>query len=157
MADMVKSGTSAIRRWYEGMTSATASRAKGHAIEGAHAVRGLSEGLVTGSVLGALEAVSPTGLDLSMGPKGWNLPADLALGALAGAGAIAWTHDGIGSDLRNIGTTAIGIFGYRKTGDYIRKLQTKGGGSTMRGEGRYAFGGESVKEDDPIVETARKL
>jgi hypothetical protein len=125
---------SAIRKWAEGMLGNPMSNARGHVVEGAHAFRQTTETLMTAGIMGYIHAESDTGLDMPFHDK--HIPLDIGGGALAIAASVVFANDGISSDLRNVGSTMLGIGMFRKSHDFFaeKKMQRLGHGP-MAGEG----------------------
>lgn len=160
---------SAIRKWYEAMvpSSRHMERAKLSLTAGGEALRGGGEGLVVGGILGAIHASMPTGLDVKVpvGGKSWIVPTDalLALVALGGSAA-APSVDGlasVGTELRNTGVAAAGVFAFRKTGDWISAKRAAAGKPAYSALSAHGENGSIWSADagveDPIVAAARKL
>ena len=103
------------------------TQAKLHVAAAGHGVRAGGEALFVGGALGVLHAMSPTGLDVK------KVPVDAVGGALALVASIGMAHTEVGADLRNAGTTALGIFAFRKTHDMTREIQIKKSGITPGG------------------------
>ena len=135
-------------------------------------IRAGGEALYVGCLLGVAHAVSPTGLDVK------KVPLDAVGGALAIVASAAMAHTEVGADLRNAGTTALGVFAFRKSHDMAREVQLKksgitpGGGAAVpkglgqsmskiageesRSWGTGFFGADSGAED-PVIAAARHL
>src|SRR6185369_3017315 len=132
-------------------------------LEGAHAFRAGAEGALTGAALGAAHAVLPNGLDLDT--KG-RVPLDgiVAAVGLIGAGYAGGFADSapFAADLRNAGTSAIGILSFRKTFAFTaakRKAKglTVGGKFAGEDENPDYSGGGFGEENDPLIQAARAL
>jgi hypothetical protein len=152
------SGKSSIRRFFEKMSpsSAMAHRARGHVMEGAHALRQGGESLVVGAILGAAHAELKTGLDMG------RVPLDAVVGVAGMVGGVAMAHDGVGADLRNAGASGLTIYAFRKTHDLLAEKKLARGevpgsskGTKVAGEDGVS-GGVDVGED-PILAVARSL
>jgi len=117
----------ALRRWWDANKDSKMTQAKLHVAAAGHGVRAGGEALVVGGALGAVHALSPTGLDVK------KVPIDAVGGALALVASIGMAHTEVGADLRNAGTTALGIFAFRKTHDMVREVQIKKAGITPGG------------------------
>ena len=148
---------SMVRRMFDKMSgvSRVGSRAHSTMQQAAHTVRQGGEAIVTGAILGAIHVEAPTGLDVK------KVPVDLALGVLGLASGVAM-GDETSQDLRNVGSTALGIYTFRKTSDLLaaKKAQTgavpggKKPGAAVHGD-YGGFAGDMG--EDPIIEAARKL
>ncbi len=106
--------------------SATMARAKRHAIAAGQAVRGGGEAAIVGSALAAASVYLPTGLDLEInttnnGQKTLraSMPIDAIIGAAGLGASVLLAHEEVSTDLRNAGLTAVGVFSYRKTQDFL--------------------------------------
>jgi hypothetical protein len=162
---------SAMRRWWDQNKDSKLTQAKLHVAAAGQGVRAGGEALFVGGALGAAHALSPTGLDVK------KVPVDAVAGALAIVASIGMAHTEVGSDLRNAGTTALGVFAFRKTHDMVREVQIKksgvtpGGGAAMpkgigpaiskiagdydnSGAGHF---GSDIGAEDPVVRAARYL
>lgn len=155
---------STIRKWFDKLTHIGSAHdtVKAHAREAGMTVRQFGEGALTGAALGAVNAELVGGLD----PHG--VPVDLAVAALAGAGALASSGEDYAHDLRNIGTAAITVFSFRKTDGFLsEKKAAKIAGESNYAYGRensgYAYSGEGqnpnldVGAEDPIIRKAREF
>lgn len=156
-------GKSSIRRWYESIVpgSAHMQRAKHHLTVAGEAVRGGGEGLVVGAVLGAAHASLPTGLDIKL-PIGEgrsaHLPADAVLAALALVGSAAMApNEAVGTDLRNTGIAAAGIFAFRKTADFVALKNAQSGRTTYSSLAAHGDDESYMGAEDPVVAAARNL
>ncbi len=120
----------------------------GHVASFLHSVRASGESLITGGLLGAVSGSG--GLDR----KG--VPVDLAGGVAAIGAGVVLAHSELGITLRTAGHTAMGIYGFRKTEEWlgVRKKASFAGDDDM---------GESIDTDgfdagaDPIVAAAQAL
>jgi len=164
---------SVYRDWYDKMAAQALGHDKieqvgAHVIEGAQVVRSGGEALITGGILGLLHVELKGGLDAKMGNS--LVPVDGAIAALGLGGAIfAANHPtGIATDLRNIGSTALGIFTFRQTLALLgeKKLATGGtiGGTLgpkpkakIAGDIDEGFAASDIGADDPIVAFARSM
>lgn len=149
---------SIIRKWGDAITMGgvtdllrTSEKAVGvgHVAAFLHSVRATGESLVTGSLLGAVSGSG--GLDR----KG--VPLDLAGGAAAIGAGVVLAHSELGITLRTAGHTAMGIYGFRKTEEWLGVRKK----AAFAGEDDW--GGETVDTDgsdagaDPIVQAAQGL
>jgi len=177
-SNMPAATKSSLRRWWDENKDSKLVQAKLHVAAAGQGVRAGGEALFVGGLLGAAHAMSPTGLDIK------KVPVDAVGGALAIVASIGMAHTEIGSDLRNAGTTALGVFAFRKTHDMTREIQLKksgvtpGGGaalpkglgtsmSKIAGEGDLdqsgfngsgtGFFGADAGAEDPVVRAARFL
>jgi hypothetical protein len=174
----------ALRRWWDANKDSKMTQAKLHVAAAGHGVRAGGEALFVGGALGAVHALSPTGLDVK------KVPVDAIGGALALVASIGMAHTEVGADLRNAGTTALGIYAFRKSHDMVREMQIKkagitpGGGAAIpagigpaiskvagetdfndmanfNGSGRRSWGsgiiGMDAGAEDPVVAAARYL
>lgn len=170
---------SSLRKWWDANKDSKIVQAKLHVAAAGQGIRAGGEALFVGGALGAVHALSPTGLDVK------KVPVDAVGGALAIVASVGLAHTEVGADLRNAGTTALGIFAFRKTHDMTREIQLKkagitpGGGaatpsgigpaiSKVAGEASDNFNG-SVRQkwgngfgsdpgaEDPVVRAARYL
>jgi hypothetical protein len=130
----------------------------GHVNHTVDTVRQYGESGVTGALLGAAHAELKTGLDI----KG--VPVDLGVALAAAVGGVVMVGQPAATDLKNIGASALTVFGFRKTYDFLAEQKMKAGGtpggqfgpaqkSAIHGE---SFGDEEDGED-PIVAMARQL
>jgi hypothetical protein len=144
---------SAIRQWYNRMTGKVSHVFRGggsmsrHVHASGHALRQGGEALVTGAVLGALHVNLSTGLDVK------RVPIDAVAGAvlLLSGGA----HSEVAQDLRNAGGTALGIYAFRKTHDFLEERKRARGGVAGSAIKKAGMHGEFA--GDPIIEAARGL
>jgi hypothetical protein len=160
MADLAKSS---FRSFYDKLSggSAAMTRAKGHVVEGGHALRQGGESLLVGGLLGAAHAHFATGLDYR------KVPIDAVVGVAGLAAGIAMAHEGVGSDLRNVGASGLTVFAFRKGNELmaqkmVSKGQAVGGklGTKVAGELGTDYGaefGSDIGAEDPIVAMARSL
>lgn len=148
---------SALRRFADSMMTrhgGTYQRAAVHVKEGAHALRQGGESAITGGVLGAAHVYLPTGLDMK------KVPLDLVLGVGGLVGGVAMANEGVGADLRNVGASAVTVFAFRKTTDFLAaKRRASGGivGFAAKVAGEFGAEGQSDVGEDPIIATARLL
>lgn len=172
---------SAIRRWYESSMGPgggnTYALAKLHAKAGLEGVRSGGEAIVTGSILGTMHAMLPTGLDVK------KVPMDAVLGVAGLAAGAVLAQEEIGPDARNVGAAALSIFAFRKTHDLVREVRIKrsgvGAGAAVNGIGnkigKASFAGEEgmqgpgglrynvgqgqadIGAEDPVMRAARNL
>jgi len=152
-SNMTAPQKSALRSAFDrAMGGGRMAKAKRHAIETAHTVRGGAESALTGAALGAVHASMANGLDYVVkpaqgagtvpGPDGTLAPAReaitvpidglIAAAGLVGAIAMAGESDGISgsgvsADLRNVGMTALGVFAFRKSADLVAAKRRKDG------------------------------
>lgn len=110
-----------------------------------HSVRASGESLVVGGILGAVSAAG--GLD-----KG-GVPVDLAGGISSVIAGVALASSEVGVTLRTAGHTAIGIYGFRKTEEWlgVRKKAT----FNADGEDVTSMGDDMGA--DPIMAAAQAL
>jgi hypothetical protein len=115
-----------------------------------------TEALGVGSALGALHALH--GLDVQVPMTASRVPVDGALSGLSYLGAIA--IPALGEHLKNIGTSAAAVYGFRKFNDM---LSAKRNTSSIAGEpvfSEVASDEEASKSDigeDPIITLAKNL
>jgi hypothetical protein len=157
-SNMPSRDKSMVRRMFDKVSgvSRVGSRARGTMQQAAHTARQGGEAIVTGAILGAIHVEAPTGLDVK------KVPVDLAVAAVGLASGVLM-NDETSQDLRNVGSTALGIYTFRKTADLLAAKKVSAG-STPGGSkpaakvhGDYdGFHGDDVGED-PIVEAARRL
>src|ERR1700745_966242 len=168
-----------VRQWHNSQVEPrnAATMVKLHASAAAEGIRGTGEAVVIGSVLGAIHAMSPTGLDVKIPSSTAHLPVDAAIavvGLIGGIGAVAAPH-GTGKTLANAGQTAAGIYAFRQTNDLIAKIKEKRAGATggtnihinktqfgaesswAPGTTSWASKPSSFRGEDPIVTAARNL
>lgn len=126
-SNMPPAQKTALRRWWDANKDSKMTQAKLHVAAAGQGVRAGGEALFVGGALGVVHAMSPTGLDVK------KIPLDAVSGALALVASIGMAHTEVGSDLRNAGTTALGIFAFRKTHDMTREIQIKKAGITPGG------------------------
>jgi len=148
----------ALTKWYrQAMGTASdaglkAGLSRKHVESAGHGIRQYAESLLTGAVLGAVQAEGVTGLDV----KGAPLDGILAGAGFVGSIMLADDENGLGHDARNVGASALSIFTFRKTEALLHEKKKL---ATMAGEG--GEGDEKVDlgadEDDPIVAAARQL
>jgi len=126
-SNMAPAQKSAIRRWYDNMKGGGGAlqRAKLHAVSAGHGLRSGGEALAVGAGLAALHSSMKTGLDVPAG--GHMIPIDAIVGALGIAGSIAAPAEPASVDLRNAGSTAMGIFAFRKVLDLMATAKLKKG------------------------------
>ena len=182
---LVKSGLpaeqkSAIRRWYESQIASGDNRAalaKLHVRAAGETFRATGESLVMGSVLGAVHAISPTGLDI----KG--IPVDGVGMVLMGIAGIAAAQEEGAKDIANCGAACAAILAFRKTHDLFATMAkrnnpsssvtkiAKGPGASFSGEEnphggetkgfKFGLGWNKAKSktasEDPIVKFANSL
>jgi hypothetical protein len=141
---------SAIRRWYESMGGGLA--VKRHVTETAQAVRQGAESGLTGGALGLFEAEQGA-LDIRI--QGHEVPVDGALALLGIGGSIVMANDptGLSSDLRNIGSSALSVFSYRK----IRDWRLKSKGYVPYKTKSLGHGESDIDMNDPIVQVAQSF
>ncbi len=169
-----------LREWYERIIgSHSSSGLARHGEHGIHAVRQAGESIVTGAVLGAVHAHNDLELTVkkpdAAGKGGVKIPIDAAVGVLGMVASVALANhqDGLGTDARNIGSTALGIFSFRKTMDLIAEKKAQKGQATAgtvgtptvakaaAGTAGVAAGGTTVSGEpgsmnDPILRSALK-
>ncbi len=172
-SNMPAAAKSSMRRWWDANKDSKMVQAKLHVAAAGQGVRAGGEALFVGGILGVAHAMSPTGLDVK------KVPLDAVGGAVAILASVGMAHTEVGSDLRNAGTTALGIFAFRKTHDMTREIQMKksgitpGGGAALPsglgqkiskigaeggGDWRSGFAGDSdIGAEDPVVKAARYL
>jgi hypothetical protein len=166
---------SKMRQWWEANKDSKLTQAKLHVAAAGSGIRAGGEALFVGGLLGAAHAASPTGLDIK------KVPIDAVGGALAIVASVGMAHTEVGSDLRNAGTTALGVFAFRKTHDMVREVQIKkagitpGGGAAIpagigpaiskiageapasRSWGAGFTAGADAGAEDPVIRAARYL
>jgi hypothetical protein len=135
--------SSALARYFGGMTQSSGSRsAVAAGKEAGYAVRQVSEGAVTAAALAYLT--------VKKGPEpviaGHAVPVDLAVAAVGVAGGLLMADHDMAHDLRNVGTTALSIYTYRRVQDLLKNQ-----GVTP------AHGDACVGAEDPIIAAARLL
>lgn len=144
---------SALRSAFDrAMGGGRLAKAKRHAIETAHTVRGAAEVGLISAGLGAVNASLPNGLDyivkpaqaagtvpqadgtLSPAKEAITVPIDgiVALAGLGGSILLAGESDGISgsgvsSDCRNVGLAALSVLAFRKTHDAVAMSRKKAG------------------------------
>jgi hypothetical protein len=149
---------SPLRKWYESLTGETTSgssqkmvQVRAHLIEGGQTIRAVGEAGIVGGLLGAAHAELKNGLDI----RG-KYPLDAIAAGVSAAGAIALAgHEtGLATEARNVATSSMAIFSFRKTHDWMNAK--KGGGkatfSKMHGDGDMG-----AEDEDPIVAAAKNL
>lgn len=135
---------SAIRRFYDRVTGSMSSpvytKALGHVRETGAVVRQGGEALITGGLLGILDA--ERGLDLGANK---NIPIDGIVAFLGLGGAVVMANDplGIAPDLRNVGSEALAILVFRKAKAWREKENGKTSNVSVHG--------------DPILDAAASL
>lgn len=138
-----------IRRMYEGLTggvtSAATQHVTGYVRETGNAIRQGGEALLTGGVLGLIDAEHGLDNGLGIGPK---FPIDGALAAAGLLGRIFLAHEsyGVSQDLGNIGSDALSIYTFRKAKEW--RENKHGGKTTTHGES---------DTDDDLVAIANSL
>jgi len=151
--------------------------AKLHAAAAVEGVRDQGVAGMTGLGLGAIHALSPTGLDVKIPGTTHKVPADAlaaGIGFLGSIGAATAPH-GMGKVVGTMGTTAMGVFSFRTMNDLIVKMQQKKTGATQasqriiskasfNGEGGWADGSvprakaaQHFHGEDPVLAVARTL
>jgi hypothetical protein len=147
---------SAIRRWYERVSGTV--RHPGRSFQGfgkhvnasGHALRQGGEALLTGAALGALHVELPTGLDVR------KVPVDAVAGALLLVSGGA--HSEVAQDLRNAGGTALGIYAFRKTHDFLEERKRAKGSVSGSAVAKAKAGVHGdFGNEDPIISLARGL
>lgn len=168
-SNLAPSEKTQLRRIYERINSVGMARVKHHAVETAQSFRHGSESMVTGAILGLVDA--EVGLDIQT--KHTKVPIDGVLGFMMLAGA-AYPGPGefIGRDMQNVGGTAIGISTFRSVkawreakiaaGGGIKNMVSNVAGDLMPGHKRTSrvgaeFGTSEAIDADPIVACARSL
>jgi hypothetical protein len=133
---------------------------RGHATHSAHALRAGGEALIVGGLAGLAHASLKHGLD---GDAKGQIPLDGIGGLLLLAGAgYAGGFTESAHDLRNAGSTLLGIAVFRKSAEWVAaKRRAKGlpVGGKIAGEveeGVYETG-MGAEDDDEIVSTAKRL
>jgi hypothetical protein len=157
-SNMPSRDKSMVRRMFEKMggLSRVGSRTHAHVSHAAHTVRQGGESILTGGVLAAIHVESPTGLDVR------KVPVDLAVG-LAGLVSGVALADDASQDLRNVGSTALGIYTFRKVGDMLAAKKIAAGGvpggskTGAKVHGDFDAIRDSDMGEDPIVEAAKRL
>lgn len=151
---------SAIRRFLDkNMRTAGIGNVRGHATHAGHALRAAGEAAVVAGLAGLAHASLKHGLDADA--KG-EIPMDGIGGlVLLGASAYAGGFTEGAHDLRNAGSTLLGISIFRKSSEWVAaKRRAKGlpVGAKIAGEideGVYESG--MGNEEDDIVSAARRL
>lgn len=152
---------SAIRRFLDrNLPTSGLGSLRGHAEHSGHALRAAGEGAIVGGLAGLAHASLKHGLDADA--KG-QVPMDGILGLLllAGSGYAGGFTDSA-HDIRNAGTTLLGISVFRKSSEWVAaKRRAKGlpVGGKIAGEiddGVYESG-MGHEEDDEIVAVAKRL
>jgi hypothetical protein len=177
IAELPPAQRSQIGKWWDANKASKLAQAKLHIGAAGQAARTGGEALLVGGGLGVMHALSPTGLDVK------KVPMDALGGGIALVGSVALAHTEVGSDLRNVAGTALGIFAFRKAHDMTREIQLKKSGATAGGgavpagvgqkiskiagegdfgaEGRRSWGtgffGADAGAEDPVVAAARYL
>jgi len=151
---------SVIRKWADILTlghvtptlrSAEQHFGVGHVAAAVHSLRASGEAAATGAILGAVSGAG--GLDRD------GIPVDLASGLGSIAAGVAMSHHEIGQTLRTAGATAVGIFSFRKTEEWlgVRKAAIHGesfnDASTIDVTAQTNLAGE----EDPIIAAARAM
>ena len=126
-SSMPSAAKSSLRKWWDHNKDNKMTQAKLHAAAAGHGIRAGGEAVLVGGALGAVHALSPTGLDVN------KVPVDGVIGAVALVGSIMMAHTEVGADLRNTATTALGILSFRKVHDMTRDMQIKKAGITPGG------------------------
>jgi hypothetical protein len=154
---------SIFRQYMDKVTNGKITKAVGrgigmnHLTTLGHTVRATGESTVTGATLAILHAELPTGLDI----KG--APADGILAALAALAAIAGANHELSRDALNVSNSAMSIFAFRKTYDFIAEKKLASGsplGGTFGPSQSAKVAGEENdfgNENDPILAAARDL
>lgn len=140
---------SSLRRLFDhGMArhGGTLSRVKAHAVGGAHAMRKGGEGILTGAALGAASVHLAGGLDFAPTDK-FTVPVDAVLGVAGLAASVALAHEPFADDMANVGMSALSIFAYRKSADYMAK----------RKAASPAHGDFGADKQDRIIALARQM
>jgi hypothetical protein len=134
---------------YGGADMAPRGSIKSHMTHQVGALRQGAGSVATGLILGFTAAELPHGLDL--GGKG-HLPLDGIGGfiALTGGAALAAHGNTFGNDIRNAGSAALGICGFRKGHDFHTERKLRAGGAPP-GSHPLAHG------EDPILRAAAGL
>ena len=145
------SSPSAIRKWGDTLTGGHITPmlrmteqkvGVGHLAAFLHTIRATGESSMVGGMLGVVSAMG--GLDRG------GVPVDLAASAVQNALGVALAHSEFGTTLRTGGSTAMGIFAFRKVEEWLgaRKKSSNIAGDTFQGE-TIDVGA------DPIVEAAK--
>lgn len=155
-SNMPATQKSEMRKWFERMTGDALATVRPSAAQlhgGLSSFRQGTESLATGIALGALNA-SEIGLD----PKG--VPVDLTLGIAGLAGSALAAKSDMSPDARNIGSTSLGIYGFRMTTKLMAEKRLATGKAlpkhlsytaSVHGEGAASVA------DDPIIRAADAL
>ena len=145
---------SMIRKWAEKIGVRLPGVSRKNAYDAVEAVRAGGEAVLTGGALGAINA--HTGLDYKT-KDGHTVPLDAVGGAIALVGSAAMGND-LATDVRNIGTVAVGVASFRQGDRLMREAMLKSG-KTPKGQ-LTAHGedfGDDDMGDDPIERAARAL
>lgn len=116
-----------------------------------HAVRGGGEAIVVGGILGALH--SEDALDVK------KVPVDFATGVLMGLLSIGKARGGVSVDLRNVMTSCLTVYSFRKTDALLqlrKELKAAPSSPNVSGE-KYNGLDDDTAGADPIVRLAREL
>jgi hypothetical protein len=155
-SNMPSSQKSEMRRWFERVTGDALTQVRPSTAQlhgGLSSFRQGVESMATGIGLGALNA-SDVGLD----PKG--VPVDLTLGIAGLIGSAIAAKSDMSPDARNIGSTSVGIYGFRMTTKLMAEKRLATGKALPKHLSYTASvhgeGAASVK-DDPIVRAADAL
>jgi hypothetical protein len=149
---------SMIRKWADMVTMGHVTPALrvaenkfgiGHVSALLHSVRASGEAGITGAVLGAVSGAG--GLDHD------GIPVDLASGVVAIAGGVALAHNELGTTLRTVGHTSIGIFAFRKTEEWLGVRKATIHGEDWNNPGTVDTTGTTVGDEDPIIAAAKSL
>lgn len=144
----------ALQKWFDHVKSGSSAmtRAKQHAVATGEGLRQGGEALLVGGILGAIHVEK--GLDHN------KVPVDAAGGVALLVASVALAHEPMGVDLRNAGSTALGIYGFRKTYELLAEKKRAAGKLPAAPSIAGEFAGESVGVDvgaDPVVAAGRFL
>jgi hypothetical protein len=137
---------SIIQKYSEALVGAVGVKGKSHIESAGTTIRQGGESLLVGGALGAIHGT--VGLD----QKG--VPLDGVAAAVALGAAIAFPNHPNVDEARNAGAVALGILGFRKTDELVRR---KGGGSSKVHGDETSPGADVGADEDPVVRAARGL
>ena len=122
--------------------------AKKHVESGAQAVRQGGEALLVGALLAAIDVYGPKGgLDIPLDKSHkYAMPIDGAIGVAGLIAGVVLAGEEFAPDMRNAGATAMGIFAYRKSQNYLAIMARKSGKLPA-----YQFSDSYAKADGATV------
>ncbi len=156
--DRPSSSRSLVRKWADlvsfghatpALRSAERSLGVGHVAAALETVRMTGEAGVTGALLGAASGAGMLDID--------GIPVDGAGGIVASVLGVLAAHHEVGKTLRTVGATSIGIYGFRKTEEWLGVRKATVHGEDWNDPGSIDTTGTVVGDEDPIIAAAKRL